>query len=130
MLPINSPIVIFSVFQSVRSDSYNLQSHKSLLNFLEQKGIGFKVLKGFYKGESELSVLVHANHLKTIEKIAIDFFQESILISDSNRLTSLHFLKDGTTENIGTLKKVSQKQALASDCYTFDVSTGHYWLCI
>ena len=95
---------------------------------------GFKpvLMKGVYKGSSEISFFVpmtHVDDIVRLEFIAFDRFQqESILVQYSDGHSRLHY--PNHVEHIGKVREVTKDVALTKDAYTFYPKLGKYYATI
>ena len=95
---------------------------------------GFKpvLMKGVYKGSSEISFFVPMTHVDDIvhlEFIAFDRFQqESILVQYSDGHSRLHY--PNHVEYIGKVREVTKNVAETKDAYTFYPKLGKYYAAI
>lgn len=110
--------------------SQNMNRTITLKGMLEDLGLGFKEVDGYYKGDSETSLVVplHDISLKdTLVQIMLDKFnQESILELTPNRHAILVSKKEEIS--LGKFKAVSELEAKSNYRYTYDSSTGQYWI--
>ena len=105
-------------------------------------GIGFKALFGKYKGMTEWAFICNWKHRDAVAPWYTG--QESLLLLkplwDNGELLGarpafLYWLKDNgdgrkdTVTPIGYFKETTAQYALAQDAYTFDPSTGCYYIC-
>ena len=107
--------VFFSVYNGSNLDAAN---HLKVFNKLYR--FNPKQVNGSYKGIKESSILVYISdkELSSIEKIAREFKQESILIVDSKRNSFLKYLSTNKVESIGRMLKTSKLEALTKDSYS------------
>lgn len=122
-----TPIIIFSVFNKQQSAEHNRDVHETVKFSLATKNIGYKELLGHYKGDSELSILVRAEHENLVKDLCKQFKQECYLVSGPERDTSLVY-PDGTDQKLGTLQRVSEHEAKSSISFTYDFSDNSFWL--
>jgi len=92
---------------------------------------GFKpvLMKGVYKGSSEISFFVPVTRNDDIERlefIAFDRFgQESILVQYSDGHSRLHY--PDHVEYIGKVREITKQEAFKRDAYTFYPKLGKYY---
>ena len=125
--------VIFAV-----GDDY--VTNAALKGWLFGHGIGFKPLLGAYKGQTEQSYIVNYERLQHLFNIGVLAGQESILVlgpcnSKDERIATLAFLDPLglniiKTEKLGVFRSVSKDKAMAQDAWTYDPSTGEYYICV
>lgn len=122
----NEAFYIVSVMRKELTPDANSDRHEETKVWLSSLNIPYKVVKGFYKGTSELSFLMVAN--ETTKRVATilakDYEQDCYLYSNSDRFTSLVF-SDGNGVNLGTFQRVASSQGL--DSYTIDLESGQVW---
>jgi hypothetical protein len=111
------PIVIISA-ELANSDRYlNQDRTNRLRSRLLEMGLAFDGVKGVYKGVTENSFMVVTSDVEAMKKLAREFSQESILSSDANRNTTIHFTK-GEDVAVGRLKQVTKEETSSLDNYT------------
>ena len=124
------------VLLSAELSHLTLEENNTRTNQLELmlKHSGFKpvLMKGVYKGSSEISFFVPVTRNDDIERlefIAFDRFQqESILVQYSDGHSRLHY--PNHVEYIGKIREVTRPQAFESDCYTFYPKLGKYYAAV
>lgn len=100
---------------------------------------GYKLLYGYWKGEREQPMIFNYRHLGDL----MPFFknQECLLFlgpCDTLDRRPAFFASPSTYDGVhgfhmtyaGKFTEVSEEQAKASDCFTFDPAKGRYYLCI
>jgi len=92
MKPVNKPLVIFSVFQASKEDSYNKLAHENTKRMLSDIGANYIEALGVYKGSKELSLVIDAEFEGIAAMLAFEFKQESYLYLDSDR--NAYFVSD------------------------------------
>lgn len=122
---INPNIIIFSVFQSDKCPAINHANHQAIVKKLNRLSIPFVELEGVYKNQSELSFLVPMSEATFVEGLCAFYNQESYLISDSNRFTSLVMLPFKQLIHLGQL--VSSETKPNRDAYTYNPKTQLYY---
>jgi|CXWL01.1.fsa_nt_gi hypothetical protein len=122
----NEAFYIVSVMKHDLTSDANIDRHEETKVWLSSLNIPYKVVKGFYKGTSELSFLMVANDKteRVARALARDYEQDCYLYSNSDRSTSLVF-SDGNGVNLGTFQRVTSSQGL--DSYTVDLESGQVW---
>ena len=121
------------VLLSAELSHLTLEENNTRTNQLELmlRHSGFKpvLMKGVYKGSSEISFFVPTTRIDDIERlefIAFDRFQqESILVQYSDGHSRLHY--PNHIEHIGKIREVSKDVALTKDCYTFYPKLNKYY---
>lgn len=106
-----------------------LVKERQILNDLGFTGL--KRLNGVYKGDHEFSwlvVLEKEEDIVTLIELALEYKQDSILFSNSERETMLVHPDGRPHKYIGTLKNTDRTEAHKHDGYTFDPETGMYWV--
>jgi hypothetical protein len=123
----NEAFYIISVMNKDNSNEQNLIQHEETKVWLSSLNIPYKVVKGVYKGTSELSFLLIANDktLRVATMLARDYDQECFLYSNEKRDTCLVF-QDGKGVNLGTFVRVQSVNGLES--YTVDLESGQVWM--
>lgn len=115
------------------SDYENRARTAELIECLENYGIGFKTVRGCYKGSIEVSfycVLKNDEDLKTVLGLAADFEQETVLIRHPET-DSCELWKPETgepLETIGTWSETTKTGAELAEGYTYDIETGIYYI--
>lgn len=123
-----SNIIIFSVFRPEFKD-VNEKNHRAVINTFNALGVVTTEVNGFYKGDSEKSILVANNAFNESQVLMLAklFNQESVLMTDNNSQASLVFMND--LENIvdlGTLTVVPMNEAVTQDNYTHIIESDIY----
>lgn len=121
------------VLLSAELSHLTLEENNTRTNQLELmlRHSGFKpvLMKGVYKGSSEISFFVPTERIDDIERlefIAFDRFQqESILVQYSDGHSRLHY--PNHVEHIGKVREISKEVALTKDCYTFYPKLNKYY---
>ena len=124
------------VILSAELSHLTLEENNTRTNQLELmlKHSGFKpvLMKGVYKGSSEISFFVPTERVDDIERlefIAFDRFQqESILVQYSDGHSRLHF--PNHIEYIGKVREITKEVALTKDCYTFYPKLNKYYAAV
>ena len=121
------------VLLSAELSHLTLEENNTRTNQLELmlKHSGFKpvLMKGVYKGSSEISFFVPITRIDDIERlefIAFDRFQqESILVQYSDGHSRLHY--PNHIEHIGKIREINKEIALTKDNYTFYPKLNKYY---
>ena len=124
------------VLLSAELSHLTLEENNTRTNQLELmlRHSGFKpvLMKGVYKGSSEISFFVPITRIDDIERlefIAFDRFQqESILVQYSDGHSRLHY--PNHIEHISKIREVSEEVALTKDCYTFYPELNKYYAAV
>lgn len=104
---------------------------KAFLRFALENGLGFKPLRGCYKGEKERSFITNAADLEWIMPFIQE--QESILLlhdydrADIPRATLVH-LQTGQREYLGRFMQGTHEVCKHYDSWTFDPLSGCYFV--
>ena len=138
---VSNELIIFSVCQKDINIVENLANHLHILHTLEKKNIYCKSIEGVYKGNKELSIMVEIKKEYNDIKLHIPFIcklynQESYLHlgevqAHGLRKAILCYLinKDNELEEyIGYFRSRPKEIAQKEDNYTFDPSTGNYFI--
>lgn len=100
------------------------------------KLLGYKPLYGCYEGKTERSFIMNWTHKDFILEFTKQ--EESILLlgpmqnlggGKMLRPATLRWLTAYHEENLGYFTEVGKEHALAERAWTFDPSTGKYWVC-
>jgi len=123
------PIIIFSVFQSNKTEVQNLENHLNVREVLVLRGTPFRIVQGVYKNIHELSFVLENTipNFVFAKKIATQFNQESILVRDKYEEAQLFMIKDHSIVNLGILSEVNESFAKSQDSYTWDVQNNMYY---
>jgi hypothetical protein len=106
---------------------------KTFLRYALESGLGFKPLRGCYKGQEERSFIVNAKDLARILPFIAG--QETVLLihdydrADVPRATLIH-LKDGSREPLGYLVQATKKATEHYESWTFDPVSGWYFVAV
>lgn len=122
--------IFLSAELSTLDRAENVRRTAILSGHLIMKGYNFRPLTGYYKGQKEQSFAVEVNGKELVELInlAKNFTQESVLIVDEKNGASLAFLSTNKKMKIGKFKIASREVAEKQDNYSFDPSTGRYYV--
>lgn len=125
---IKPEICIFSVYQSNENEEVNFFNHTTVITCLDSKLIPNKVVRGNYKGISELSILVNSKDIEVIKRICLTYNQESYLTRHADNTASLTHCQTGKIEPLGVFKTTRFPEKY--NAYTFDPDTLTYWVCV
>lgn len=115
---------------STLDSAENNRRSNILLGHLQQKGYNFKPLVGVYKGTKEKSFAVEVDTRQLVDllMVAKGFTQESVLIVDEKNKATLNFIGDKKKVKLGTFKIATKEVAEKHENYSFDPSTGRYFV--
>lgn len=108
--------VIFTVWQKELSTKENLTNLKAVSKIFPKSECF--VVEGYYKGESETSLVVNSEYEQTVQALCRKYNQESYLVLNES---SSSVLKDATGEvisQLGTFREVSKDYAKDKESYT------------
>ena len=125
--------VLLSAELSHLSPEENNTRTNQLESMLKHHGFKPVLMKGVYKGSSEISFYVPMTHTENdvihLECIAFDRFQqESILVQYSDGHSRLHY--PNHVEYIGKVREVTKDVALTKDAFTFYPKLGKYYAAV
>lgn len=121
-------ILIFSVYQTIKSQDENQASHIKTLETLRASGVPCIEIKGRYNGTDETSILVNGLEYSFLVKyLCRQFKQECYLESNESRYTSLVF-PDGTKQAIGQLVPVSKEDAEKLGNWSYNETVNQYYI--
>jgi len=99
---------------------------------LEVDKIPFLEVEGFYKGDSEKSLMVLTSGefaFKTCFELARIFNQESVLTRDNENNARLVYLNNSQPPlRLGKLIQVSEVEARSQDSFTYVPKTNEYYI--
>jgi len=123
------PIIIFSVFQSNKTEIQNLKNHRNVREVLILRGTPFRVVRDVYKNIHEFSFVLENTIANFVfaKKIAEQFNQESILVRDKHEEAQLFMIKDHSVVDLGVFAQVDENTAKTQDSYTWDVENNAYY---
>ena len=128
MLNYNQFVLISAELSHLTPEENNTRTNQLEL-MLKHSGFKPVLMKGVYKGSSEISFFVPTTRIDDIERlefIAFDRFQqESILVQYSDGHSRLHF--PDHIEYLGKLREVTIPKAFSGDSYTFYPRLGKYY---
>jgi len=122
--------IFLSAELSTLDSAENARRSAILSGHLAMKGYNFRQLLGVYKGTKERSFAVEVtpkevNDLLTVAK---SFTQESVLIVDEKNYASLLYIATKAKQKVGKFKIASKEVAEKLENYSFDESTGKYFV--
>jgi len=116
------PVIIFSVSHPDKTPEVNKRNTHDATSTLLGMGIDLKQVNGKYKGVTEDSFMVPAEHHATIALFCLKYDQESYLHLNAYRVATLVTVgvtkAADTKEVIGTFTQVSEDEALSHDSWT------------
>jgi hypothetical protein len=129
-MDIQRNILVFSVWQSSLPTSKNIENHgrvDELLNLNPLQDVLNVV--GVYKNQTKLSFILENNptNYALVHQLVKKFHQESFLVIDSLGHGEL-VIQSGVETLRGTWQVCTERYALRQTSYTFEPSTGTYWL--
>ena len=128
MLNFNQFVILSAELSHLTLEENNTRTNQLEL-MLRHSGFKPVLMKGVYKGSSEISFFVPITRIDDIERlefIAFDRFQqESILVQYSDGHSRLHY--PNHIEHIGKIREVSEEIALTKDAYTFYPKLGKFY---
>ena len=131
MLNFNQFVILSAELSHLTLEENNTRTNQLEL-MLRHSGFKPVLMKGVYKGSSEISFFVPTERIDDIERlefIAFDRFQqESILVQYSDGHSRLHY--PNHVEHIGKVREITKDVALTKDCYTFYPKLGKYYAAI
>lgn len=131
MLNYNQFVLLSAELSHLTPEENNTRTNQLEL-MLRHSGFKPVLMKGVYKGSSEISFFVPTERIDDIERlefIAFDRFQqESILVQYSDGHSRLHY--PNHVEYIGKVREITKEVALTKDCYTFYPKQGKYYAAI
>lgn len=120
-------LVMVSVFRPEVSEADNLSNTETTKMWLKINGIDFQIVQGMYKGNIETAFVVPMKHQRSIEAIARDYKQESILLRHGDYSCELLYLETKLIEPLGYWTEVSKNEALELNNYTLEIESGRYF---
>jgi hypothetical protein len=93
----------------------------------------FKEVAGSYKGHSEKGfaiVVQDTADVLTLQDIADEYAQESVLVLDEERQAFLFYMDGKPKELLGLWMAASKLKASELDAFTYDPSTGAYYIVV
>ena len=128
MLNFNQFVILSAELSHLTLEENNTRTNQLEL-MLRHSSFKPVLMKGVYKGSSEISFFVPVTRNDDIERlefIAFDRFQqESILVQYSDGHSRLHY--PNYIEHIGKVREITKEVALTKDCYTFYPKLGKYY---
>jgi hypothetical protein len=129
-MDIRKNILVFSVWQSQLSENENIENTLRVSELLHLNPLQ-EVLNvvGVYKNETELSFILPNNptNFALVHGLVKKFHQESFLVVDKRGHGELVF-SNGVETLHGRWQVCTERYALRQTSYTFEPSTGTYWL--
>ena len=124
-------LFVFSTFVEYRTLEENIKAFKEVKQLLIDSNIKFKIVKGCYKDNKELSFVVMDIDEVAVMTLCRQFNQESCLwiLPEINGTRYCHFL--GTDDSLSEKFKliaVSKKEATKSSGYTYCPKTRTYYI--
>ena len=123
------PIVLISAERPNITEVGNYKRTLDLRQDLINGDFGFKVVNGHYKGRSEISyavVCLNNEALEELISLSDKYGQDCILYRDENDNARLESLTG--TEYLGKMVQATEYTATESDNYTYDPTTGGYYV--
>ena len=131
MLHYNQFVLLSAELSHLTFEENNTRTNQLEL-MLQHSGFKPVLMKGVYKGSSEISFFVpitRNDDIERLEFIAFDRFQqESILVQYSDGHSRLHY--PNHIEHIGKVREVTKDVALTKDAFTFYPKLGKYYAAI
>ena len=128
MLNFNQFVLLSAELSHLTVEENNTRTNQLKL-MLKHSGFKPVLMKGVYKGSSEISFFVPITRIDDIERlefIAFDRFQqESILVQYSDGHSRLHY--PNHIEHIGKIREINKEIALTKDNYTFYPKLNKYY---
>lgn len=122
--------IFLSAELSTLDSAENVRRTAILAGHLAVKGYAFRQLQGVYKGSKERSFAVEVSpkEVQSILDLAKSFTQESVLIVDEKNAASLLFIETKVKSKLGKFKIASKEVAEKMENYSYDSSTGKYFV--
>jgi hypothetical protein len=122
--------IFLSAELSTLDSAENARRSAILSGHLAMKGYNFRPLLGVYKGYKERSFAVEVNTKELVDLLAVakSFTQESILLVDEKNVANLVFIATKKKMKLGKFKIASKEFAEKQENYSFDASTGKYFV--
>lgn len=116
MKQLQQEIIIFSVFN--KDSSHNELNYIMETKELTKKGIEFKTIISYNKGERELAIMIYGiEHMEYIQKLCLVYRQENMLVSYNDRSSYLVEPRTGMKKHVGMLEEVSYDDTLVLKQY-------------
>jgi len=126
--------VFVSTFVSSKSLEANKENHDKACSILASQEIDYAIVRGCYKGKTELTILLsadseaeHQKNLVTAANLGYLYNQESILEVCNDDSAFLHYSK-GKAQRLGKFVNVSQSEALEQANFTHCPVTDQYFI--
>ncbi len=121
-------ILIFSVYQTNKSQDENHASHIKTLESLKSSGVPCLELLGRYNEVNETSILIEGLEYSFLVKhLCKQFNQECYLESNESRHTSLVY-PNNTRLDIGRLIPVSKVEAETLGNWSYNETVNQYYI--
>lgn len=135
-MKVNNNIVLVSVYRSELSNEVNHANHVKAIELLKCDDVPFSVVKGNYKGNDELTLMLstndakkHSDNLSNALNLAYLFNQDSVLEVHNDGTSVLHSLRsDMPSLTIGSFKEVSKQEAVSQESYTYEPVSNRYFI--
>jgi len=128
------PVIIFSVFNSTRTEPANREFHNKIADQFKIEGVQYKELVGVHNGLPELALLVHTDYKDLVLGIAKLAGQESILLLDETRHGTLHYVTSVGVDlvlrvpvDLGQWTEINEEEAVKLGTFTYDPTVGKYY---
>jgi hypothetical protein len=119
--------VLISAERSNLTERENVYRTAEMRELLGSMGLGFKEVRGVYRGVHEASfVVIGQEVVSRMLELAAKFNQESILVIDPARTAYLAYLRGGKVNEFyleGVMQQIPKEKALQLPAYTQDGDT-------
>lgn len=124
----NPPLIVFSVEKATNTQEQNKRNIEfARMAIKEYTNDSVKEVKGRCKGVDETSFIVLEQYLPFVEKLCVDFGQESYLQIDVER-NAFFTTPYGKPVYQGKFVPVSKEEANRSIGYTYDSLNNQYFI--
>lgn len=134
MRSLNPNKIFVSVYRDYNGDEINHQNHEKAKEMLIKSNTSFTIVKGVYKGNSELTFMListdvkkHINNLDIALNLGLLFNQESVLEVLNDDTAILHNI-GGEMVKIGKFTEVSETESLGYDSYTYEPTSKRFFV--